>query len=794
MLINIHFFYKMLNFFIKYFLKIKSFPVSFLQKNNYKKNIIYILQYDSIIDILILRSQCLKYNLPDPLCKIKMNDIYIKRCIFINNTNYIFSFFRKKYFNIKDIFYIFSLLKNKKSFSNINFIPVYIFFGKYSDKKNLLNVRIVNKIFNFFKKITLLIVLGRNLSIIFSKSISINYIIYKFRKDKNFLKKLIRLLNIRLLRSKFVLIGPFLNKKKYIFNKILNSSEVKKILTNRSKNSILKLKKNINSGFIIMREAFSSYSYKAIYLANKVLKKIFKYAYKDIFVYNIKNVQNLSNKRYVVIYIPCHRSHMDYLILSYVLYNSGISPPHIAAGINLNFWPIGTTLKLLGAFFIRRSFKGNRLYFSIIQEYLNELFIRGNSVEYFIEGGRSRTGKLLYPQTGMLIMTLRTCLNKSNLSIVIIPTYIGYENIIEIKSYEKEILGFKKKKENMIQILQGINKLNNLGSVCINFGCPIILNNWLKKNKHYIKYFDKDKQSSLLSKLSNKLSFQIMEGINSTTVINIVDICSIILISSPNFSLTRYQFFLQLDLYCKIFKHVPYSSDIILPKNINKNFLLNEIINKFSFSVKKAGNKSNDIIFISKNNIIKIFYHSNMIKHLLILPSLISNIIFIYKNINFLTLNKIINMIYPFLKKELFVKFDKEEILYIVNKIVFVLQKQNLLIVNDSNFIFISEKINSIKLLAFHSRPFLRKLMVIFCILKIENNYNKSFLIKKSISIIRKIMKEDDLTLLENIDRKNFSVLVDVLYAEKYIRNNNNMINLEKEKIKIILKILKNLI
>ncbi len=89
---------------------------------------------------------------------------------------------------------------------------------------------------------------------------------------------------------------------------------------------------------------------------------------------------------------------------------SGLVPPHIAAGINLNFWPAGPIFRRLGAFFIRRTFKGNKLYSTVFREYLGELFSRGYSVEYFVEGGRSRTGRLLDPKTGTLSMTIRAML------------------------------------------------------------------------------------------------------------------------------------------------------------------------------------------------------------------------------------------------------------------------------------------------------------------------------------------------------------------------------------------------
>ena len=108
-----------------------------------------------------------------------------------------------------------------------------------------------------------------------------------------------------------------------------------------------------------------------------------------------------------MIYVPCHRSHMDYLLISYLLYTRGIVPPHIAAGINLNLPVVGTILRKGGAFFLRRSIRGSALYSAVFSEYLAQLVAGGYSIEYFIEGGRSRTGRLLQPKGGMIAMTLR---------------------------------------------------------------------------------------------------------------------------------------------------------------------------------------------------------------------------------------------------------------------------------------------------------------------------------------------------------------------------------------------------
>lgn len=127
-------------------------------------------------------------------------------------------------------------------------------------------------------------------------------------------------------------------------------------------------------------------NYEGLRVADRFLRWLWNKLYQGIDVQNADRVRKLALDGHEIVYVPCHRSHIDYLLLSYVLYHQGLVPPHIAAGINLNFWPVGGMFRRGGAFFIRRTFKGNRLYSTIFREYLAELFHRGYSVEYFIEG------------------------------------------------------------------------------------------------------------------------------------------------------------------------------------------------------------------------------------------------------------------------------------------------------------------------------------------------------------------------------------------------------------------------
>ena len=145
---------------------------------------------------------------------------------------------------------------------------------------------------------------------------------------------------------------------------------------------------------------------------------------------------------------------MDYLLLSYVIYHKGFAAPHVAGGVNLNLPVIGRFLRKGGAFFLRRSFKGDALYAVVFAKYLGFMMARGHTLEYFIEGGRSRTGRLLSPRTGMLSMTLHAYLKDPKRPVVFMPVYFGYERIVEGRTYIGELSGQPKEKESVFGLIK----------------------------------------------------------------------------------------------------------------------------------------------------------------------------------------------------------------------------------------------------------------------------------------------------------------------------------------------------
>lgn len=179
-----------------------------------------------------------------------------------------------------------------------------------------------------------------------------------------------------------------------------------------------------------------------------------------------------------MVFVPSHKSHVDYLLLSYILFHNDMPCPLVAAGKNLSFWPIGPLFRRGGAFFLRRSFKGAVLYARTFAEYVHKILEEGFSVEQFIEGGRSRTGKVLLPKLGLLSILLTAQRNGACPDLIFVPVSIGYDRVLEERSYLEEIEGGQKQPENVWQVIKARRFLRRrYGKVYLQFAAPLSVNN-----------------------------------------------------------------------------------------------------------------------------------------------------------------------------------------------------------------------------------------------------------------------------------------------------------------------------
>jgi glycerol-3-phosphate O-acyltransferase len=173
---------------------------------------------------------------------------------------------------------------------------------------------------------------------------------------------------------------------------------------------------------------------------------------------------------------PSHKSHVDYLCLSWIFYENGLTPPHVAAGINLAFWPFGRIARSGGAFFIRRTVKGDRVYTAVLRAYVKQLLRDRFPQEFFPEGGRSRTGKLLPPRTGLFSMEVDAWLEGAAQDVLFVPVAVDYEHLMEAGSYARELAGGEKRKEDLRGLWKARKVLGRkYGRLYVQFGEPVSL-------------------------------------------------------------------------------------------------------------------------------------------------------------------------------------------------------------------------------------------------------------------------------------------------------------------------------
>ena len=334
-------------------------------------------------------------------------------------------------------------------------------------------------------------------------------------------------------------------------------------------------------------------------------------------------MREVAHDGHEIIYVPFHRSHMDYLLLTYVIYNEGLVTPRIAAGINLSFWPAGPIFRKAGAFFIRRSFKGNRLYSTIFREYLGLLFERGYPVKYYTEGGRSRTGRLLAPKTGMLAMTIQSLLRGIDRPLTLLPVYIGYEHVMEVGTYHKELSGSQKKGESIFGVIKAIRNLRDYGKGYVNFGQPININQFLNQQvPHWKNDIDaiNPQKPNWLTPSVNVLAHQVMTHINQSAALNSVALIALILHATDNKALSKTDLEKQLDFFLMLQREAPYSEQVTIPEGSGKELLEQTILlGKVTVNVDSFG----DIISLTGSAILEMRYYRNNILHCFVLPSLL---------------------------------------------------------------------------------------------------------------------------------------------------------------------------
>lgn len=465
-------------------------------------------------------------------------------------------------------------------------------------------------------------------------------------------------------RQRASILGPDLSDKRNITSEILNAESVQSAIMQKVSESGKPMYEIKDEAKGYIDEIASDYSYSVVRVFDKFLTRLWTQLYDGVEVRHFDRVRKLAAD-YQIVYVPCHRSHMDYLLLSYVIYGNGLRVPQVAAGANLNMPIVGEILRAGGAFFLRRSFKGNPLYATVFKEYLHSLMKRGAPIEYFIEGGRSRSGRLLAPKLGMLAMTVQSYLRSPAKPVVFIPAYISYERIMEGATYVGELKGKPKEAENLLGVLKTAKKIERIfGTVNLSFGEPLFLENFIQKfdvklDTSTLDAHAQQENEQKTGAMIQNIGVKILQHINRTAVVNPVSLIALVLLSTPKSALDESHFLTQLALYQHIANALPYDDDTVIttmtPKEMldyGKKLKLIETTPHLLGNMVKVADKQAPMLNYFRNNILHIF----------IIASLLAALVQKNGRVAVTKLLEVGELLYPFLQAELFLKYAKRNI------------------------------------------------------------------------------------------------------------------------------------
>jgi len=280
----------------------------------------------------------------------------------------------------------------------------------------------------------------------------------------------------------------------------------------------------------ILREIAATHSPFVIDLVAHGTKLLYTRGYEEALHYEREELEGVEAlaQRHPVVFLPSHKSQLDHLVLQYALHENGHPPNHTAGGINMNFFPVGPLVRRAGVFFIRRSFKDDEVYKFVLQQYIDYLIEKRFSLEWYIEGGRSRSGKLLPPRFGMLAYVVDAYRRGRADDVFLIPVSIAYDQIQDVAEYAAEQRGLPKEPESFGWFVRVIRRLSRrYGAVHLRFGRPLSLAEALGRPDPEAEPNPDDRSLEL-----RKLAFEVCVRINRVTPITPASLVTLALLGT----------------------------------------------------------------------------------------------------------------------------------------------------------------------------------------------------------------------------------------------------------------------
>jgi glycerol-3-phosphate O-acyltransferase len=443
--------------------------------------------------------------------------------------------------------------------------------------------------------------------------------------EDRLVRRLARALQICLYREERLVWGPTLLPRRQVRRQVLRDPELTRLVRRIAAERGVPRRR-------VWREARGYFdgmaaNYNGLYfgILEALFNRIWKRMFAGLEILGLDRVIEIV-KQHPVVLVPCHRSHFDYLILTYIFHMNYLSPPHIAAGDNLGFWPLGPLFRGAGAFFIKRSFDDNELYKLVFRKYLAFLIREGYTQEFFIEGGRTRTGKILTPKLGMLSALVNAFVQGARRDLYLVPISIHYGRIPEEEAYRREVAGEEKEPESLGALLRARSVLKRrYGTAYISFAEPISLHGVLgpQRERFHAGFGDPPVEEEK-RRFVQRLGFRLLREVNEVAVAGATSISATALLAAPRRACRMAEFLASANALVELLRASRVRITASLERNARSNFRESLAWLEGGGLIERLVDSGGVVLHVPVEKVFNLDFYKNNTIHFFLLPSLLT--------------------------------------------------------------------------------------------------------------------------------------------------------------------------
>ena len=616
----------------------------------------YVLQDRLLSSLLVLEEEAGRLGLPSALAPIGPEFPAVKRAVFsvILNPNPLSARTTEPSSTLAHLTDV--LFRDFRL--DVQLVPVTVLWGRSPRQQDsLLKALFADAWASVgpIRQLAIILLHGRQTRVAFGKPISLRRLIDEEANGATAVRKANRLLRFHFRRTREAAIGPDLSHRRNLIRSMIGSSELQQAIAEESRRLGIPIAAAEDRARRFAWEIASDFSYPVVRAGELLLEQLWRRLYDEVEVLHADEVTKIAPGKGLV-YLPNHRSHLDYLLLSYLVHAQGLAPPHTAAGANLNFPIVGPILRRGGAFFLRRSFKGEPLYAAVFREYLHAMLAKGFPIAYFIEGGRSRSGRTLAPKGGLLGMTVESFMRDHPRPLLLVPVHFSYEKLFEGRTFAAELEGQPKKGESLGSLVGAARSLKRIyGSVYVNFGAPLSVDEFLDRAAPGWHALQGSEQRDKARELTPLIGREMAERINSAVVINPINLFALAIVPSPRHALDERALAQQIAWLQTIAERFPYSHDAVLATDDPAAVIAQA--ERLGYA-KRVPHSLGDIIMVPDSEVAALNYIRNNALHAYALPALVANLVVSRREVTPERVAEFAEGGLPFLRAELMLRYS----------------------------------------------------------------------------------------------------------------------------------------